>query len=110
MELYYKDLISKEASLDELVDNMMLVVQGADEFAQAAGANSDPAKKQEIAQRLERLKEGCRKVKRQTKATAVAADKLLHEYPYCFAGISLVAGLLVGALVMRCTSCRDRDN
>ena len=37
MELYYRDLISKDASLEKLVDNLMLVVQGAEEFAEATG-------------------------------------------------------------------------
>jgi len=31
MELYYKDLISEDASLEKLVDDLMLVVQGAND-------------------------------------------------------------------------------
>ena len=50
MELYYKDLISEEASLERLVDDLMLVVQGADQFADASGALSGP-KKEEIRSR-----------------------------------------------------------
>jgi ElaB/YqjD/DUF883 family membrane-anchored ribosome-binding protein len=110
MELYYKDLISKEASLEKLVDNLMLVVQGADEFAEAAGATSGAERRREIAKRLESLKEGCRKIKAQTKATALAADKVLRQYPYSSAGFAFGAGLLLGCLLMRSApDHRDSD-
>src|ERR1044071_7290710 len=79
MELYYKDLISEDASLEKLVDDLMLVVQGAEEFAQAAGANLSGERKLEITSRLARLKEACRNVKEHTRATALAADKVLRQ-------------------------------
>jgi ElaB/YqjD/DUF883 family membrane-anchored ribosome-binding protein len=101
MELYYKDLISAEASLDKLVDDLMLVVQGANEFAAANGIKLRHEEQQEIAGRLERLKEGCRRIREQSIATALAADKLLHEYPYSAAGFAFAAGLLAGALLRR---------
>ena len=101
MELYYKDLISKEASLEKLVDDLMLVVQGAEEFAEAAGATLSSQSKEEITTRLMRLKEGCRRIKKQTITTAVAADKVLREYPYHFFGVAFGLGLLVGLLMPR---------
>src|SRR5512133_175845 len=104
MELYYKDLISKEASLEKLVDNLMLVVQGADEFAEAAGATSGAERRREIARRLESLKEGCRKIKEHTKATALAADKVVRQYPYSTAGFAFGLGLLLACLVTRSSS------
>jgi ElaB/YqjD/DUF883 family membrane-anchored ribosome-binding protein len=105
MELYYKDLISKEASLENLVDNLMLVVQGADEFAQAAGATAAGEKRKEIVERLHKLKEGCRKIKAQTKATALATDKVIRQYPYSSTGFAFGFGLLLGVLLMRSSGC-----
>jgi ElaB/YqjD/DUF883 family membrane-anchored ribosome-binding protein len=105
MELYYKDLISKEASLENLVDNLMLVVQGADEFAQAAGATAVGEQRQEIVQRLQKLKEGCRKIRAQTKRTALATDKVIRQYPYSCTGFAFGFGILLGALMMRSASC-----
>src|SRR5215467_13452645 len=87
MELYYKDLISEDSSLEKLVDDLMLVVQGAEEFAQAAGANLNGPGKEEIRSRLARLKERCRNLKRQTVATALAADKVVRQYPYSGLGL-----------------------
>jgi ElaB/YqjD/DUF883 family membrane-anchored ribosome-binding protein len=107
MELYFKDLISKESTVESLVDNLMLVVQGADEFAQAAGAGAPPERRQEIVRRLENLKDGCRKIKEQAKATALATDKVVRQYPYSFAGFAFAAGLVCGSLLMH--SCSDKN-
>ena len=101
MELYYKDLISEEASLEKLVDNLMLVVQGAEEFAQAAGANLPSHSRQELTTRLARLKESCRRIKDHTVATAQAADKTLREYPYSSIGFGFAFGLLLGVLLWK---------
>ena len=101
MELYYKDLISEDASLEKLVDNLMLVVQGAEEFAQAAGANLPSQSRQEITNRLARLKESCRRIKNHTVATAQAADKTLREYPYSSVGFGFAFGLLLGVLLLK---------
>ena len=101
MELYYKDLISEDSSLEKLVDDLMLVVQGAEEFAQAAGANLNGPGKEEIRSRLARLKERCRNLKRQTVATALAADKVVRQYPYSGLGLAFGLGLVAGALLIR---------
>ncbi len=98
MEVYYKDLISEEGSLDNLVDNLTLVVQGADDFA-AVVADSIPA--EELHPRLERLKEGCLKLKQQIVAGSIATDKAMRRNPYSTAGFAFGAGLLLGFLVCR---------
>lgn len=101
MELYYKDLISKDASLEKLVDDMVLLVQGADEYAEAAGASVPSHHREELSTRLQRLKAGCRRVKEQARASALATDKLLRQYPYSSIGLSFSVGLLLGALLKR---------
>jgi ElaB/YqjD/DUF883 family membrane-anchored ribosome-binding protein len=99
MELYYKDLISEETSLEKLVDDLMLVVQGADALAEAAGAALPEAPKQEITTRLQRLKESCRRAKEQAKRSALAAGKVVRQYPYSSAGFAFAAGLLLGVML-----------
>lgn len=101
MELYYKDLISEEASLEKLVDNLMLVVQGADDFAEATGANLSKASQLELRTRLERLKDGCRRVKQHAVSSALAADKVMRQYPYSSVGFAFSFGLLAGAVAKR---------
>jgi ElaB/YqjD/DUF883 family membrane-anchored ribosome-binding protein len=97
MELYYKDLISKDASLEKLVDDLMRVVQGANDLAEAAGTGLLPEHREEIATRLQRLKEGCLRLKQHAISTALATDKLMRQYPYSFAGFAFGLGILTGA-------------
>lgn len=99
MELYYKDLISEEASLEELVDELMLAVQGADELG--ASSALDPRRKQEILSRLERIKHSYLQMRNQAFATARATDKMLRQSPYSSVGTAFVIGLIVGLLVRR---------
>jgi len=101
MEVYYKDLISEENTLEKLVDDLMRVVQGAEEFAQAAGASLPVHTRQEITSRLAKLKESCLNIKRRTVETAQAADKTLREYPYSAIGFGFAFGLLLGALLVK---------
>ena len=101
MELYYKDLISKDASLEKLIDDLMLVVQGAEELAEAAGLSIHWERKQEIKTRLARLKESCAAVKHQAVQSALAVDKVMHQYPWSFIGFAFALGLLTGALARR---------
>jgi ElaB/YqjD/DUF883 family membrane-anchored ribosome-binding protein len=101
MEVYYKDLISEEASLEKLVDDLTLVVQGADAFVEEAAANLPGERRQEIAGRLARLKQSYRRVKDQTVAGAVAADKVLRRYPYYSLALAFGLGLLAGTLLSR---------
>ena len=101
MELYYKDLISEEASLDKLVDDLMLVVQGVDAFAQAAGLTLSDQPSAEIASRLQRLKASCGRVRKQAIASALATDKLVRQYPYSSLGFAFGAGLLSALLMSR---------
>jgi len=97
MELYYKDLISEETSLEKLVDELMLAVQGADECV----SGLDSRRKQEIISLLERLKHAGLTMKNQAVATARATDKMLRQRPYSSIGLAFVLGLIAGALLTR---------
>jgi len=101
MELYYKDLISEEATLEKLVDDLMLVVQGVDELAKAAGVNLPKEPREEIATRLAGLKASCSRLKDQAFAGARATDRLVRQYPYSSLGLAFVVWFLVGAGLSR---------
>ncbi|HWX22332.1 MAG TPA: hypothetical protein VN578_20720 [Candidatus Binatia bacterium] len=103
MELYYKDLISEEASLEKLVDDLMLVVQGTGEFAAGSGLKEEH--KAEILTRLQRIKSACRQIEGGAIATAQAAKRALRQYPYWSAGFAFALGLLAGSI---CRAKRGR--
>ena len=96
MEVYFKELISKEASLEKLVEDLERVVQGTDEFARSIGVNLDQPGT-DIAHRLQRLKEKCQRLELGIIAQARATDRLVRENPYSFVGAAVVVGLLIGA-------------
>jgi ElaB/YqjD/DUF883 family membrane-anchored ribosome-binding protein len=98
MEVYYKELISADASLDKLIDELTRVVQGADELAEAARAHLPQEATREISTRLDRLKESCNRLKEHGLAGAAATDKILRRHPYSSVGIAFGLGILAAAI------------
>jgi ElaB/YqjD/DUF883 family membrane-anchored ribosome-binding protein len=95
MEVYFKELISKDASLEKLVEDLERVVQGADDFAKSLAMNlTEP--RSEIALRLERLRERCERLKQQIVARAQATDRVVRKHPYSFVTGAVVLGMFVG--------------
>ena len=110
MELYYKDLISEEATLEKLVDDMLNVVQGVDELAEAAGATLQSSQREEVASRLQRLKESCTRIRDQAVSRARATDRVVRGNPYVFAGCAFALGLVAGVLAGRRWSGDQRSD
>jgi ElaB/YqjD/DUF883 family membrane-anchored ribosome-binding protein len=92
MEVYFKDLISKEKSVDQLVDDLSLVVQGE---------NLSEKSRAEINSLLERLKNSYQLWKSRTAGGAYATDRFLRRNPYAFIGGGIVLGLIVGLAIRR---------
>ena len=89
MEIYFKELISKDSSLDKLVDDIERVVQGADDFAKSLGTKL--AERPEIAERLQRLKNSCQRINEEIIEGAHATDRFVRKNPYPFvAGAALL--------------------
>lgn len=97
MEVYFKELISEEASLEKLVGDLERIVQGADDFAKAIGANVSEYPRTEVVRRLQRLKEGCRRINSQIISKARATDKFVREKPYAFLAAATLLGVFLGA-------------
>ena len=108
MEVYYKELISADASLDRLVDELTRVVQGADELAEAAGAHLTQEASNQIHSCLDRLKESCNRLKDNALAGAAATDKIVRRHPYSSLGIAFGLGVLAATLFFHTRgSCSD---
>jgi ElaB/YqjD/DUF883 family membrane-anchored ribosome-binding protein len=95
MEVYFKELISKEASLEKLVDDLERVVQGADDFAKSLGVHL-AGPRTEVARRLERLKERSERIKHEIVTQAHATDRLVRKHPYSFVAGAVVLGIFLG--------------
>jgi ElaB/YqjD/DUF883 family membrane-anchored ribosome-binding protein len=97
MEVYFKQLISKDASLEKIVDDLERVVQGADDLAKSIGVNLEEHPRSEVARRLLELKENCQRISDEIIARAQATDRIVRKNPYSFIGAAVVLGVLVGA-------------
>ena len=96
MEVYFKELISKEASLEKLVDDLERVVQGTDDFAKSIGVNlAEPHT--EMARRLLHLRERCQRINQEIVSQAQATDRMVRTHPYPFIAVAAVLGMLAGA-------------
>jgi len=94
MEVYFKELISKDSSLDKLVDDIERVVQGADDFAKSLGTKL--AERPDIAQPLQRLKNNCQRINEEIIQGAQATDRFVRKNPYSFIAGAALLGALVG--------------
>jgi ElaB/YqjD/DUF883 family membrane-anchored ribosome-binding protein len=101
MELYFRNFISEEASLEKLVDDLQMVVQGVDDFARAVGTNLSPEAREEVTTRLNRLKLTCERLKEQALVGARVTDKLVRQNPYWSLAAVFAAGVFVGAKFFR---------
>lgn len=99
MEVYFKELISKDASLDKLVDDLERIVQGADDLAKSLGPKL--AERPELAQRLNQLKERCHRINEEIIEGAQATDRFVRRNPYPFIGGALLLGMFAGFRVSR---------
>jgi ElaB/YqjD/DUF883 family membrane-anchored ribosome-binding protein len=92
MEVYYKELISQEASLEKLVDDLAMVVQGTD---------LPQPRKEAINTRLTGLRERCSRLKQQAMAGARATDQFVRSNPYSTLGTAFALGIVAGVLLCR---------
>jgi ElaB/YqjD/DUF883 family membrane-anchored ribosome-binding protein len=95
MEVYFKELISKDSSLDRLVDDLERVVQGADDLAKSLGPKL--TERPELAERVQRLRESCQRINQEILERARATDKFVRQNPYYFIGTAALLGMLLGA-------------
>ena len=96
MEVYFKELISKDATLDKLVDDLERIVQGADDFANSL-SGTKLAEHPEIARRVRRLQDSCERINREIVEGAHATDRFVRKNPYPFIGGAVLVGLIAGA-------------
>ena len=90
MELYYQGLISDEASLEQLVDDLEHVIEVA---------NLPPEPRAEITTRLQRLKAACGALHGRAVAAGIATDRFVRKHPYSALTLAFSAGLVLASLL-----------
>ena len=99
METYFSNMTGDATT--ELVADLHLLVNDAEQLVKAAGGNLGEKTRTELNTALERVKASCRKVEAKVAVGARRADRVIREHPYESMGIALGLGLLIGILVNR---------
>ena len=101
MEMYFSNMTAEEGTKEKLVQDLMTLVQDAEELVKAAGGNVAAKSKTELISALDRVKASCRRVEAQAVVGAKRTDQLIRENPYQSIGIAFGLGLLLGVVVNR---------
>ena len=101
MEMYFSNMTAEEGTKEKLVQDLMTLVQDAEELVKAAGGNVAAKSKTELISALDRVKASCKRVEAQAVVGAKRTDQLIRENPYQSIGIAFGIGLLLGVLVNR---------
>jgi ElaB/YqjD/DUF883 family membrane-anchored ribosome-binding protein len=96
MEVYFKELISKDNCLEKLVEDLERVVQGADDLAKSIGVNIAESPEHPVAQRLLTLKERCEGMKQRILQRAGDTDRFVRKNPYPFLFMAGLFGMVMG--------------
>ena len=93
-----------EATADKLRHDLRVVVEDAEELIKATAGDIGEKTRQaraKLAGALVVAKETCNRVEEQANASARAADRMIHLYPYEALGVAFVVGLVVGMLAQK---------
>ena len=101
MEVYFKNLSSEEVSTEKLVEDLLMLVQDAEELVKATGANIADASKQELMTALERVKSRAEQMKERAVAGARATDRVIRDNPYRSLAVVFSVGMIAGMIVNR---------
>ena len=83
-------------ALEKLVDDLALVVQGADDYARSIGPGLSEESRARVTNQLDELKDSCRRLKERAIVGARATDRHLRRHPYSFVAAAAVLGLVIG--------------
>jgi ElaB/YqjD/DUF883 family membrane-anchored ribosome-binding protein len=101
MEVYFGNLTTERAHLDKLAEEMESLVHDAEELVQNSGPKLPEPERQKLAALLAQLKTSASRLKLQAMDGVKATDRVIRDYPYQSAGIALLVGLVIGALIGR---------
>jgi ElaB/YqjD/DUF883 family membrane-anchored ribosome-binding protein len=97
METYFNNLTAKEGTKEKLLQDLMTLVNDAEELVHIVGGQLAEKSKTELAAALDRLKAGCRQLESRAAVGARQADRVIREHPYQSIGVAFGLGLLLGS-------------
>ena len=101
MEVYFENLTGENASLNQLVEDVSVLLQEAETLVQTSGANLSKESKAELEGVLARMKARGGRLKQQALSGARATDRVIRQYPYQSLGLVFGLGILLGVILRR---------
>ena len=101
METFFKNMSAEEGTKRRLVQDLVTLVNDAEDLVKATGGDLAEKSKEEIMQALERVKASCRRLEEQAASGFRAADDYVRSHPYESLGIAVGVGILAGVLLNR---------
>jgi len=101
METYFSNMRAQDGTKEQLVEDLKVLVNDAEELFKATGGQLIGKSQAEMSATVERLKASSRAIQAQVVLRAKQADKLVRDHPYPSIGIAFGLGLLIGVLVKR---------
>ena len=101
METYFKNMTAEEGTKRRLVQDLVTLVNDAEDLVKATGGDLAEKSKEEIMEALERVKASCRRLEEQAASGIRVADQYVRSHPYESLGIAVGLGLLAGVLLNR---------
>lgn len=101
MEVYFKNLSAEETPTERLVEDVMSLVDEAEDLVKLSSEKLDEGGKIELKSALERIKGHCERIRAYTLAGARQTDRFIRQHPYFSLSIAFGLGLVMGLLVNR---------
>jgi ElaB/YqjD/DUF883 family membrane-anchored ribosome-binding protein len=101
MEVYVDNLTGKDATLEQLAEDVSGLVRDAETLVQTSGATLSQASRAELESTLARMKAHGEQIKQQALTGARATDRVIRKYPYQSLGVVFGLGVVAGFLLRR---------
>jgi ElaB/YqjD/DUF883 family membrane-anchored ribosome-binding protein len=99
METYFNNLTAQDGTKEKLLQDLMTLVNDAEELVHVVGGQLAGKTKTELATALDRLKAGCRQFESRAAVGARQADRVIREHPYQSISVAFGLGLLLGSWI-----------
>jgi len=101
METYFNNLTDEDGGRKQLVQDIGKLIEEAEGLIKNTAEDLSEKSKNELLERLERLKKSCHQIHEQTYSGVEVVDQIIRRYPYQSIGAAALSGVLLGILLSK---------
>ena len=99
METYFNNLTTDEGGRKQLIQDIKNLIEEAESLIKNTAQDLPETSKNELLERLERLKSSCHRIDEQTYAGVEVVDQIIRRYPYQSLGAAALGGVILGIIL-----------